>query len=73
MSVFLFQISAMVEFPEQLKQLLEDPVFVKLGVNIVGDMRRLENDYNVEMRGFKELQMPRTGERKMSLQALTQK
>jgi ribonuclease D len=45
--VVLIQLSAMRQFPVNLKEVLANPAIVKAGVGIEGDMRKLCKDHNV--------------------------
>jgi len=53
--ILLIQISSMNRFPAQLKTLLESPDIIKMGINISGDARKLQKDFNLKMRGILEL------------------
>ncbi|KAF8624811.1 hypothetical protein AX15_005698 [Amanita polypyramis BW_CC] len=53
--ILLIQISAMSEFPENLKQLLENPGVLKTGVGIQKDAEKLFRDHGVSMRGCVDL------------------
>jgi len=51
----LVQVSAMSEFPNSVKTILEDPTIVKVGVGIRGDVRKLWDDYGIDVNGCLEL------------------
>ncbi|KAF9036505.1 ribonuclease H-like protein [Hymenopellis radicata] len=46
---FLFQVSAMDSFPSRLKELLENPAVLKVGVGIQNDVKKLYRDWNVSV------------------------
>ncbi|KAF9459441.1 ribonuclease H-like domain-containing protein, partial [Collybia nuda] len=47
--ILLIQISAMQEFPTKLQEFLENPDFVKAGVAIQGDVKKLYRDWQVSV------------------------
>ncbi|KAI8817965.1 uncharacterized protein EV422DRAFT_200258 [Fimicolochytrium jonesii] len=49
--ICLFHITHMGSLPVALKNFLEDRTVIKTGVNIMGDARKLNKDYGVEMEG----------------------
>ncbi|KAG9127976.1 hypothetical protein FRC07_006570 [Ceratobasidium sp. 392] len=53
--IYLIQLSAMRDFPERLREVLEDPEIVKAGVGIAGDAKKLWRDYGVSLLGAVEL------------------
>ncbi|KAG8691059.1 hypothetical protein FRC09_011743, partial [Ceratobasidium sp. 395] len=53
--ICLIQLSAMHEFPEKLREVLEDPSIVKAGVGIANDARKLWRDCGVSLLGAVEL------------------
>ncbi|KAF9229578.1 ribonuclease H-like protein [Gyrodon lividus] len=55
--VVLLQISAMSEFPTQLRELLNSPNWIKAGVSIQKDCEKLHNDYGVSVRNCVELSL----------------
>ncbi|KAF8640505.1 hypothetical protein AX17_000167 [Amanita inopinata Kibby_2008] len=55
--ILLIHISFMKEFPEKLRQLLENPRVLKAGVGIQYDAEKLFRDYNISMRGCVDLSL----------------
>lgn len=53
--ILMIQVSAMSQFPEQLKKLIEDPKVVKVGANIKNDAEKLRRDFGILARGLVEL------------------
>ncbi|KZV69564.1 ribonuclease H-like protein [Peniophora sp. CONT] len=53
--VVLIQVSAMRAFPAQLKGILEDPQVPKLGVGVLDDARRLNQDFGIRTHNLIDL------------------
>ncbi|KAG9080533.1 hypothetical protein FRC06_006463, partial [Ceratobasidium sp. 370] len=53
--IYLIQLSAMHDFPERLREVLEDSNIVKAGVGVAGDAKKLWRDYGVSLLGAVEL------------------
>lgn len=53
--ILLIQLSAMNEFPERLREILEDPHIIKAGVGIMEDAKKLWRDHGVSLLGAVEL------------------
>ncbi|KAF8610673.1 ribonuclease H-like protein [Ceratobasidium sp. AG-I] len=53
--IYLIHLSAMSEFPEQLREVLEDPNILKVGVGIQDDAKKLWRDHGVSLLGVVEL------------------
>ncbi|KAG8746730.1 hypothetical protein FRC10_004034 [Ceratobasidium sp. 414] len=53
--IYLIQLSAMHDFPERLREILEDRNIVKAGVGIAGDAKKLWRDCGVSLLGAVEL------------------
>ncbi|KAF8527901.1 ribonuclease H-like domain-containing protein, partial [Hysterangium stoloniferum] len=51
----LVQVSAMSQFPNSIKAILQNPAIIKVGVGIQGDVKKLRDDYGVNMNGSLEL------------------
>jgi len=56
-SILLIQVSAMQEFPAKLQAFLENPDFVKAGVGIQNDVKKLYRDYRVSTRSCVDLSL----------------
>ncbi|SCZ88522.1 BZ3500_MvSof-1268-A1-R1_Chr2-1g04465 [Microbotryum saponariae] len=54
-TILLVHIARMSTFPKALKDFIEDPTKVKLGVQIAGDARKLSRDFGHTPRGLLEL------------------
>ncbi|KAH9945604.1 ribonuclease H-like domain-containing protein [Amylocystis lapponica] len=55
--ILLIQVSAMIAFPENLREFLRDPQFVKTGVGIQQDCRKLYIDYAMNVRNCVDLSL----------------
>ncbi|KAJ3515858.1 hypothetical protein NMY22_g14340 [Coprinellus aureogranulatus] len=56
-TIYLLQISAMKEFPSKLREILEDRSYIKAGVGIQGDTKKLFTDWEVSVRGCADLSL----------------
>ncbi|KIM85515.1 hypothetical protein PILCRDRAFT_367306 [Piloderma croceum F 1598] len=56
-TILLIQISAMTEFPNKLRELLEDPGRVKAGVGIQHDCKKLYADWSISVRNCVDLSL----------------
>jgi ribonuclease D len=56
-TVYLLQVSAMQEFPNRLREVLENPDIVKTGVGIQDDAKKLHTDYGVSTRTCVDLSL----------------
>ncbi|KAF8496624.1 ribonuclease H-like domain-containing protein [Gautieria morchelliformis] len=54
-TILIIQLSAMKGFPPKVKAVVGDKDIVKMGINILGDGRKLYRDYGVVSRGLLEL------------------
>ncbi|GAA5900842.1 hypothetical protein JCM5296_002197 [Sporobolomyces johnsonii] len=54
-TILLAHVARMQAFPKALRDLVEDPTRIKLGVQIAGDGRKLERDFNHLPQGLLEL------------------
>ncbi|GAA5961170.1 hypothetical protein JCM21900_005887 [Sporobolomyces salmonicolor] len=54
-TILLAHVARMKAFPEALRDLVEDPARIKLGVQIAGDGYKLERDFNYRPQGLLEL------------------
>ncbi|KAM0746740.1 hypothetical protein T439DRAFT_350375 [Meredithblackwellia eburnea MCA 4105] len=54
-TILLAHVSQMKSFPTALKELIEDPSRIKLGVQIAGDASKLRRDFSFTPRGIVEL------------------
>ncbi|TEB39359.1 ribonuclease H-like protein, partial [Coprinellus micaceus] len=56
-TIHLIQISAMKEFPSKLREILEDGSYIKAGVGIQGDTKKLFTDWGVSVRSCADLSL----------------
>ena len=49
---YLFHLSVLGELPQNLVRILENPKLIKVGLNIWGDLLKLEKDYGVLTKGY---------------------
>ncbi|KAF8513737.1 ribonuclease H-like protein [Hysterangium stoloniferum] len=53
--ILVIQLSAMNNFPVKVKQIVESSDVIKIGINIIGDGRKLQRDYDIVSSGLLEL------------------
>jgi len=56
-TILLIQVSAMKSFPENLRTLLENPNYIKVGAGIQYDSKKIHSDYGVDMKHCVDLSL----------------
>ncbi|KAF8517268.1 ribonuclease H-like domain-containing protein [Hysterangium stoloniferum] len=53
--ILIIQVSAMSDFPSKLRNILESPHVVKMGIGVLGDGHKLRRDFGIIANGLLEL------------------